>query len=136
VQIDPRVGPIGTAVATITPGTPPATPLSEGFECLARDGFERCVCKMRIRNTEYREQLWNALRDATGESTTSGALDAAAVTYLELAGGTTVRPTGKIEELMQLAEDQGSVTPDEIADVLDVDELPVEHEREWSVGRE
>jgi len=91
---------------------------------------------MRIRDTEHRERLWNALRDATGESTTSGALDAAAVAYLEFAGGTSVRPTGKLEELMQLAVEQGSVTPQEIADVLDVDELPVEHEREWSVGPE
>jgi len=35
---------------------------------------------------------------------------------------------------MQLAEEQGSVTPQEIADVLDVDELPVRASTEWSVG--
>jgi hypothetical protein len=36
---------------------------------------------------------------------------------------------------MQLAEEQGSVTPQEIADVLNVDELPVDAGVEWDVGR-
>jgi len=89
---------------------------------------------MRIRNTDHREQLWDALEDATGESTTSGALDAAAVYYLEMAGDNVTAPTGALEELMQLAVDQGSVTPQEIAAILDTEELPVKHDRSWSVG--
>ncbi len=35
---------------------------------------------------------------------------------------------------MQLAEQQGSVTPAEIADVLNTAELPVTWESNWSVG--
>jgi len=37
---------------------------------------------MRIRATDEREQLWDDLKDATGESTKAGALDAAARHYL------------------------------------------------------
>jgi len=33
-----------------------------------------------------------------------------------------------------LAEEQRSVTAAEIADVLDVDELPIEDELKWTVG--
>lgn len=80
--------------------------------------------------------MWDDLEDATGESTTSGALDVATAYYLEMAGGTGARPTGRLEQLMALAVQEGCVTPEQIADVLDVDELPVDHEREWSVGRE
>lgn len=89
---------------------------------------------MSIRMGERRERRYDRLEDATGESTRSGALDVAADYYLKMAGGTTARPTGAVEQLMRLAVDQGSVTPEEIADVLDVDELPVEHSRRWSVG--
>jgi len=41
-----------------------------------------------------------------------------------------------IPELMDRATDQGSVTAREIAEVLDVDELPVEYTEEWSYGRD
>jgi hypothetical protein len=41
----------------------------------------------------------------------------------------------RLVELKQLAEEQGSVTPQEIADVLNVDELPVDAGVEWDVGR-
>lgn len=43
---------------------------------------------------------------------------------------------GRLVELMQLAEEPGSVTPAEIADVLNVDELPVEAGLDWPVGRD
>jgi hypothetical protein len=36
--------------------------------------------------------------------------------------------------LLQLAGEQGSVTPAGIADVLDVEGLPIEHESKWTVG--
>lgn len=45
-----------------------------------------------------------------------------------------LHPTGRVDELMQLAEEHGSVTPQEIADVLDVDELPINASLRWSVG--
>jgi hypothetical protein len=56
--------------------------------------------------------------------------------YLGMAGGNEVAPQGRLVELMQLAEEQRSVTAAEIADVLDVDQLPVEYESQWSFGRE
>lgn len=45
-------------------------------------------------------------------------------------------PTGAVKELMERAVEQGSVTPEEIAEVLGTDKLPVEAETEWSVGPE
>ena len=90
---------------------------------------------MRIRSTDKRNRKWNHLQEATGESTVAGALDVAANYYLKMAGGTTAAPTGALEELLRLADEQGSVTPEEIAEVLDVNELQVRASTEWSVGR-
>ena len=90
---------------------------------------------MRIHDTDKREREWEMLQEATGEATTSGALDAATNYYLKMRGDNAAAPTGAVEELMQLAIDEGSVTPDQIAEALDVDEFPVEYEREWSVGK-
>lgn len=89
---------------------------------------------MRIRKTDRRERKWHHLKEATEESTVSGALDAAADYYLEMRGGTTARPTGAIEKLMERAAREGSLTPEEIAEELDVDELPVDASTTWSVG--
>lgn len=52
-----------------------------------------------------------------------------------MCGGTTARPTGAVEELMELAVEQGSVTPEEIATVLTTEELSVQAETNWSVGQ-
>lgn len=90
---------------------------------------------MHVKSTDRRKREWDLLEEATGENTTSGALDIATRYYLQMAGGNTVYPQGQLAELMKLAEEQGSVTPKEIADVLDVEELPVAFESEWSVGQ-
>lgn len=89
---------------------------------------------MRLRMNDDRERRLEALSEATGEKTKSKAIDAAARYYVRMAGGTTAVPEGRISELMELAEEQGSVTPGQIADVLDTDELSVDFETEWSVG--
>jgi hypothetical protein len=81
-----------------------------------------------------RERRLQNLVDATGQNTKSKAIDQAAKYYVRMAGGTSAVPTGAVEELMELAVSEGSVTPDQIADVLDVDELAVSYESEWSVG--
>jgi hypothetical protein len=52
-----------------------------------------------------------------------------------MAGGNEIAPQGRLVELMQ-AEEQRSVTAAEIADVLDIDQLPVEYESQWSFGRD
>jgi len=56
--------------------------------------------------------------------------------YLGMAGGNEVAPQGRLVDLMQLAEEQRSVTAAQIAVVLDVDQLPVEYEFQWSFGRD
>ena len=89
---------------------------------------------MRIEATDARERKWENLKEATGKGHKSTALDTAADYYLKMAGGTTAAPTGAVAELMALVTEQGSVTPEEIADVLDTDELPVDAETRWSVG--
>jgi len=90
--------------------------------------------RMRIQSTNERKRRWGHLQGATGESTTSGALDMAAKRYLGMAGCTTARATGPAEELMRAAEERGSLTGEEIAEILDTEELPLEYETEWGVG--
>lgn len=51
-----------------------------------------------------------------------------------MAGDTTAVPTGRVAQLMERAVAQGSVTPEEIAGVLDTDELPVEADVSWKIG--
>jgi len=89
---------------------------------------------MRIQSTDERKRRWEHLQEATGESTTSGALDVAAKHYLRMAGGTTAMPTGALEELLRAAEERGSLTGEEIVEILNTEELPVEYQTEWSVG--
>jgi len=38
--------------------------------------------------------------------------------------------------LLATAERQGTVTPEEIAEILDTDAIPVQAETQWSVGGE
>jgi len=89
---------------------------------------------MRIEATDARERKWENLKEATGEGHKSTALDAAADHYLKMAGGTTAVPNGRVAQLLELATEQGSVTPEQIAAVLDTDELPVSAETNWTVG--
>jgi len=89
---------------------------------------------MRIEATDARERKWENLKEATGEGHKSTALDTAADYYLKMAGDTTAVPVGRVEKLMELATDQGSVTAEEIAEVLGTDELPVEASTTWRVG--
>lgn len=89
---------------------------------------------MRIQSTDERKRRWEHLQEATGESTTSGALDVAAKEYLRLAGGTTAIPNGALEELLRAAEERGSLTGEDIAEILSTEELPLEYETNWDVG--
>lgn len=89
---------------------------------------------MRLRMTDSRERRLDNLCDATGENTKSKAIDQAADFYLKMAGDTTAVPIGAFEQLMERAVDQGSITPEEIAEILDSKQLPVTAEVAWSVG--
>jgi hypothetical protein len=81
---------------------------------------------MRIKSTDDRERLWEDLREATAEGHTSQALDTAARHYVRCRGNTTAVPTGTYAELLAAARDADSgLGPEQIADILDTDELPV-----------
>ena len=89
---------------------------------------------MRIEKTDARADKWEYLKEATGESATSKALDRAADYYLRMRGDTTAVPKGQLAELMSTAQDRGSLTPEEIAEILDTNELPVRCEVSVSIG--
>jgi len=78
---------------------------------------------MRIQTTDKRERLWNRLKEATGESTVSDALDVAARHYLE--------DKRTKEELVEEIDD-------ELAAEISTSWLPVERETsvEMAVGRD
>jgi hypothetical protein len=81
---------------------------------------------MRIKSTDERERLWDDLREATDEGHTSQALDAAARHYVRCRGDTAAVPTGTYAELLVAARDaDGGLDAEQIADILDTDELPV-----------
>jgi len=89
---------------------------------------------MRIEKTDTRARKWEYLKEATGESATSKALDRAADYYLRMRGDTTAVPKGTLTELMTAAKKQGSLTPEEIAEIVDTDELPVRCEVSIAIG--
>jgi len=95
-----------------------------------------CKTEMRIQSTDARKRRWENLQEATGESTTAGALDVAAKEYLRLKGGTPAMPHGALGELLAAAEERGSLTGEEIVEILSTEELPLEYETEWQVGEE
>lgn len=80
------------------------------------------------------ERRLEDLQEALDENTKSKAIDKAARFTVQMRGGTTAVPQGAIAELLERAEDQGSVTVEEIAEVLDSDEIPVDAKLSWSVG--
>ncbi|WP_245778586.1 hypothetical protein [Halomicrobium zhouii] len=84
---------------------------------------------------DRRERRFENLMDATGEGTKSGALDVAADYYLKMSGDNPAVPNGAVPDLMKQAVEKGSLTPNEIVDILYTDELPVEYSHEWSTGR-
>ncbi|WP_227379918.1 hypothetical protein [Haladaptatus halobius] len=83
--------------------------------------------------TDTRERRMEYLLEATGEK--SKVLDRAAEFYLQMRGDTAAVPNGAFVDLMEKAEQQGSVTAEEIAAVLDTEELPVKAQMSWSVGQ-
>lgn len=89
---------------------------------------------MRLRMTESRERRLDDLQEALDEKTKSKAIDKAATFTVRMRGGCSGVPQGQIAELMKLAEELESVTPEHIADVLDIQEVPLGCETRWNVG--
>lgn len=90
---------------------------------------------MRIQKTDARERRWEHLREATGKGHTSAALDEAANYYLRMRGGTGAYPTGLLEKLLSAAESRGSLTGEEIVEILDCEESEIEYSSQWTVGK-
>jgi len=88
---------------------------------------------MRIESTNERMRLWGHLVKATDEWPISKALDDARY-YLRMRGKIGERSRGRIERLLRAAEECGSRTAPETADVLDTHELPVHYETIVQIG--
>ena len=84
-----------------------------------------------------RESLLDDLEAATGEPTKARRVDTAMRAYGKLVGGTAVQPgAGVLDELLRAADKQGSLRAEEIAKILDIEELPIQFESAtWSVGQ-
>ena len=91
---------------------------------------------LTIRETDARERRLKRLKEATGENTQAGAIDVAAKYYLEMGAVDVGKRVGSVNELMETAAKRGSLTAPEIAEILDCDELPVEAETSYQIGRE
>jgi len=87
-----------------------------------------------IRKTDGRERRFERLREATGENTTSGAIDTAARFYLAMGAVDVGRRVGKYNELLSTAQEQGSLTGPEIAAILDTPQLPLDANNTFTVG--
>jgi len=91
---------------------------------------------LTIRETDARERRLERLKDATGESTKSGAIDVAAKYYLHMGETDVGHRVGAVNDLMEAAAERGSLTAPEIAEILDCDELPVQANTSYNVGRD
>jgi len=85
-----------------------------------------------------RESLLDDLEAATGEPTKARRVDTAMRAYAKLVGGTAVQPgPGVLDELLRTADEQGSLRAEEIAEIIDMEELPVQFEpATWSLSTE
>ena len=91
---------------------------------------------MGIESTDDRQRLWENLLEATDQSAKSKALDDAARYYCRMRGDVAGYGTGKIEELLEAADDRGSLTASEIAEIFSARELPVGYESRVSIGNQ
>lgn len=72
------------------------------------------------------------LEECSNQNTKSGAVEDAARYYCRMRGGGGYNSA--IEQLLTKADRQGFVTPQEIAEILDARELPVEYDTEITIG--
>jgi hypothetical protein len=91
---------------------------------------------MSLRMSDARERRLEDLQEALNENTKSKAIDRAARFTVRMRGGTTAVPQGAIAELLERAEQQRNVTVEEIAEVRDTDDVPVDAETAWSIGEQ
>lgn len=84
------------------------------------------MCKNENQNdTDSRKRKLEDLKKSLGETTGSKALLRAAMYTIRMRGGSTAVPKGVIAELLEAAEDRGSLTGKKIAKILDTTEIGV-----------
>ena len=88
---------------------------------------------MRLRMNPERERRLNELCDALDENTKSKAIDRAAELTIDLLGSGDYNKS-QIDELLETAESEGSLTTREIATILNTDVVPIEYESNWSIN--
>jgi hypothetical protein len=93
------------------------------------------IFQIRLDNGANRSRKIETLAEVMGCNKTRAVMEAVEF-YLRMHGDTTAVPTGAFAQLMERADEQGSVTAEEIAALLDTDALPVEAQTSWSVGEE
>ena len=86
---------------------------------------------MRIQMNEHRERVYETLVDVSNENAKSKAIDAAASYYIQMN-----KDHGVVDELMRTAIAQGSLTPAEIAEIVDTAQVPVTYDSEYTIGKE
>jgi len=78
---------------------------------------------MRIESTDERQRLWENLLEVTDQSAKSKGFDDAARYYCRMRGDVAAYGSGRIKEFLRAADDRGSLTASEIAEILDTREL-------------
>jgi hypothetical protein len=73
--------------------------------------------------TDQRERRLDALKDALDENTKSKATDRAIAFTLRMRGNSIAYSTEKLEQLIETAEERGTLTAEEIAEILDTEEI-------------
>lgn len=89
---------------------------------------------MRIESTDDRQRLREDRLEATDPSAKSKALGDDTEYYCRMRGDVAGYRAGKIEGLLQVADDRDSLTASEIATLLDTRELPITLEIDGRVG--
>lgn len=89
---------------------------------------------MRIRMNDSRERLYDRLEESAESNTKSGALDEAAQFYVDMVEEDEGYHVGVITDLLEAAEDRGSLTGEEIVEILDTDTVPLEYSTSWTIG--
>lgn len=84
---------------------------------------------MRIEVNDERERLYSTLLDVSPHGHKSTSLDAAARYYIQMK-----RENGILDDLMSQAVERGSLTPGEIAEIVDTHQVPVEYESDYTIG--
>lgn len=75
--------------------------------------------------TDERERLYSNVVEATGQRAKSKAIDDAARYYCRMRGDVAGYGIGQIEKLLRAADERGSLTASEIAEIVDARELEV-----------